>query len=247
MILHLAELPATLRGPDDDVYHGRLPRRARYLAPDGARSLLNLDRDLGGLVYTDVFRSAEASVLARRERRGTKRPGYSAHGFGLAFDLDVTATLRRTRLKYVELVQQLSVYGWFCHRRDLDDAALEAWHFNYLGELDAARLLPLALLSDARTWSAPIEQRIVERYGESFTLTSLELQEMLEQLGLYHGEIDGLVGPLTREAVAAFQRTWDLSEVGAGPATQRTLALVAADLVIESIATSTPRPAMATR
>ena len=83
MIIRLVELPGTIRGPDDPDYKGMVPRRARFLAPDVGVALLTLDKDTSGYIYTDVYRSAEASLQARRVKRGVQRPGYSPHGFRL--------------------------------------------------------------------------------------------------------------------------------------------------------------------
>jgi Putative peptidoglycan binding domain len=41
------------------------------------------------------------------------------------------------------------------------------------------------------------------------------VQSALQQQGYYHGEIDGLIGPLTREAVANYQRDHGLCETAA--------------------------------
>ena len=41
------------------------------------------------------------------------------------------------------------------------------------------------------------------------------VQAALQQQGYYHGEVDGLVGPLTREALANYQRDHGLYETAA--------------------------------
>ncbi|MDP3767415.1 MAG: peptidoglycan-binding protein [Dehalococcoidia bacterium] len=235
MILYLANLPATLRGPDDEAYRGMVPKRARFLHPDAARSLLGLEAATGGLVYTDIFRSAEASLAARSSKRGVQPPGYSAHNYGLAVDLDVGAVLRSHRWRYPELVEAMGAHGWYCHRRDLSSTGAENWHFSFLG--DPAHDLVLADSHDRSTWSQPVEARILSYYGADLVLDAEAVQEALAKLRLYSGEIDGKIGPLSREAICAFQRTWDLTPTGAADArTQRTLAYCAAEKKIVDLA-----------
>lgn len=230
MRLRLSSLPETLRGPDDEDYRGRVPTRARFLEPGAAGSLLRLIEGAGAfLVFTDVFRSPESSLAARRSKRGVQPPGFSAHNFGLAVDLDVGASLRAGKLRYPELVELMADHGWHCHRRDLDATAIESWHFNYLGP-DAARYLAAIDPQARNTWGWPVEARIEELYADQFRLTDLEVQQALAALRFYLGDLDGKLGPLSREAVGAFQRAWGLPDDGvAGPRTRRVLAVVTAE------------------
>lgn len=234
MILRLSELPDTLRGPDDADYNGLVPRRARFLEPGAAASTLQLVAKYPWLTFTDVYRSPDASLAARRTKRGVQPPGFSAHNFGLAWDLDVGACLRGGTLKYVELVEQLTADFWFCHRRDLDQTASESWHFNYLGP-DWKRFMTQVDPQAANTWSWAVEARIVELYGEQFKLDDRQVQEGLAALKFYSGAADGSMGPLTREAVGAFQRAWGLPDDGlAGSRTRRVLAVVTAKTEVVS-------------
>lgn len=237
MNIELMALPSSLRGPAE--WGGRVPTRMLMMHPRAARSLMNIERETAGLVYSSIYRTAEAQLEARRTKRGTQPVGWSAHGYGFAFDLDLKATLLRQRKRYVELVEMLEQhYGFFCHVRSLDGARSEAWHFNYLGKTSPGEYLKLADPHDPKTWELPIEKRIQEFYGSQFLMSPVRVQQELFQLGLYHGEADGIHGPLTVEAIKAFQRTWMLVEDGrAGPITQRTLAFVRANRQIESLIT----------
>jgi hypothetical protein len=159
-----------------------------------------------------------------------KAPGFSGHNFGWSIDLDVGACLKAGGLRYPELLELVGDEGWFCHRRDGDPNAIEHWHINYLGQNGGA-YLKLATLADRTTWDDPVEARIVERYGASFLYDTAELQSKLAKLWLYRGELDGEPGPLTREAVGAFQRAWGLPDDGlAGVRTKRVLAVVSAEV-----------------
>jgi hypothetical protein len=218
MILRLSELPALL-GPTE--YGGKVPARFLYLAPDAAASLLDLDRKAGGLIYTDLFRDAHGQLIAHRAKPDSTQPvGWSAHGYGLSIDLDLSATQIRLKLTYVELVELMGSAGWCCHRRDLDSSGSESWHWNYLGP-NAARYLAAAQpVMDHRTWSHPVEMRIQERYGQDFRLSALDIQAALEALKLH--------------AVRDFQAAWGLTVDGvAGPKTQRTLSYVSATTIYE--------------
>lgn len=237
MIIRLVEMPSSIRGPDNPDYKGQVPRRMRYLAPDIGPKLLELDRATGGYIYTDMWRSADASLSARRIKRGVQRPGYSPHGYGLAVDLDLYGIMRTYRIHYGDIVEVMKAHGWFCHRRDgAGPDEMEAWHFNYLGE-EPQKYLQHCDVDKPATWSSAAEARILERYGASFSMMPLQIQTVLAQLKFYGGELDGnLSSQLCREAVMAFQRAWDLDVDGdPGIMTQRTLAFVTADKSISAL------------
>ena len=194
MNLYLSQLPQ-LRGPshgtDGKMYHGQVPPRALFLSPDAAHALGPRSAS-GGLPYTDVFRSAEASLAACQAKPDqAKPPGFSPHGFGLAVDLDLDETLATKGWTYAQLLVVMSRYGWFCHRRDGSATGSEAWHFNYLGP-NPALYLAMASKYDHRSWARPVEERIVERYAKHWQARDpRQLQQMLAQLGHYQGAIDG--------------------------------------------------------
>jgi hypothetical protein len=207
MQIDLKQLPDNLKGPDNPDYKGLVPRRARFLHPEVADALLNLEKDTGGLVYTDVYRSPDGSLAACTTKRGCQPPAFSPHNYGLAVDVDLGSVLRKLHTSYASFVDLMAAHGWYCHRRDLDGGAMEAWHFNYLGA-KAKDYLKLADPTDHNTWAAPVEKRIQEFYGKYFDYDSTTAQMYLQQLRFYHGDVDGLLGPMSREAIRAFQRAW---------------------------------------
>lgn len=200
-------------GPAED----RLPERMRLLHPDAAASFLGM---ADFVVVSDMFRSPESSLRAVREKRGAQPPSYSAHNYGLAIDLAIDATRKRWNLGTKQrLDEEMEARGWFCHRRD-HALEHEAWHFNFLG---VGAHIPV----DLQATSSLIEARIVELHGASFGADERACQEMLARLRLYAGAIDGDIGPLSRESIRAFQRTWGLKESGAlDRRTRRTLVYV---------------------
>lgn len=237
MIIRLVQMPSTLKGPDDLDYKGMVPSRMRYLAPDVGPALLTLDKDTGGYIYTDMWRSADSSLQARRVKRGVQRPGYSPHGYGFSVDLDLYGIMKAYKVKYADILEVMKAHGWYCHRRDeAGPDEMEAWHFNYLGG-DPLKYLSKTDVNDHSTWASAVEARILERYGQDLVLTPTDIQNQLKALKIYGGDVDGnLSSSLCREAVMAFQRTWDLDVDGdPGPMTQRTLAFVTADRQISTL------------
>jgi hypothetical protein len=118
-------------------------------------------------------------------------------------------------------------HGWYCHRRD-HRRSFEDWHYNFLGHGGCGFLHE----GDRRT-SAALERLLTATYGEHWVLGAKDLQRALAKLGLYGGNIDGDIGPLSKIAVQAFQRAWTLKpDKVPGPITQRTLAYVTAGRVV---------------
>ena len=224
MRITLRQLPPTVRG----IYTvngvaGRMPERTLYLEPAAADSFVaNL---LPWVVVSDVLRSAESSLAAVRRGRGAQAPGFSAHNYGFAIDIDTKPTMKagghRNKAALDEAMERL---GWFCHRRDhlLDS---ESWHYNFLG-------VGYVVSPKSSRTSVDVEALIPRRYGADMAPSDAQCQAMLASLRMYSGAIDGDVGDLTREAVRVFQRAWAskrVTETGKlDAATRRTLAFVTA-------------------
>ncbi len=226
MLLHLVPLAAdyvagiyTVGGKP-----GRMPDRMRYLHPEAAIDYAKIQ---SWAVVSDMFRSPESSLEAVRAKRGAQPPGYSAHNYGLAIDLDIDASMKRLGVKTKrELDEACEAAGWFCHRRD-HTMGFESWHMNNLG---------VGAKPQGERTSDEIEARIQALYGASLKLKPREAQSALKRLRFYSGAVDGDIGPLSREAIRAFQRAWGVHENGMlDVKTQRTLAYVSADkdLVVE--------------
>jgi hypothetical protein len=217
-------LPASILG----IYgpKNELPERMRYLHPDAAASYMRLEAGPRRLRVSDMWRSAEASLRARSEKRGVQPPGRSGHNFGFCIDLDVDWMLKQYRWSKQELDQYMNENGWYCHRKDHERES-ESWHFNFFGA-DSAKYLAAA--QDSRSTAPGLEQKIQDVYGSSFKLSAVETQAALQSLKLYGGAIDGEIGPLAREALMAFQRSWSLPSHGDLDAdTQRLLVFVTSE------------------
>lgn len=188
---------------DGDHVSHEMPARLRFLAPDAAAAWRKDMHDK--VVISDMFRSPESSKRAVAEGRGAQPPSFSAHNYGLAVDLDIDDTMTHIGVKKkVDLDMWMRERGWYCHRVD-HKMGHEAWHYNFLGD-------PLLVISPkVKSTAGYIEQEIRKRYASFWmNASSMHCQELLRQLKLYGGEIDGKIGPLSRQAIMAFQRTWDL-------------------------------------
>jgi peptidoglycan hydrolase-like protein with peptidoglycan-binding domain len=223
-----------------DGFKGRLPARMRFLHPAVA---LMFSKIAAWAVVSDMFRSPESSLQAVREGRGAQSPGYSGHNYGLSIDLDIGASMENLaatrgvgshRVSKETLDGAMAAAGFYCHRLD-HKMEHEAWHYNGLGNPNdnfPGRLLadwPVIPPQGTRTHDE-LEKLIVRLYGADLRPNPTECQHMLKKLRLYHGEVDGIIGRLSREAVRAFQRTWGLAESGIlEERTRRTLAYVTAE------------------
>lgn len=224
VILYLTEL-----GSNEVVgitkYGGKMPARARFLHPDAAASY-RTDLHPNGMVVSDMFRTPESSLQAIADNRGARAPGYSAHNYGLAIDIDVTAVMRNLKLKgKAALDAWMEDKGWYCHRRD-HQREWEEWHYNYLGK-------GTIISPKVKSTVNYIEARIVQLHGSEFELDSTEMQICLMKLKLYHGDIDGKFGPISRSALAMFQKSVDLAPTGKPDTkTVRTLSYCACERVL---------------
>ena len=217
MELLLTQLNASeVNGTKDYNKQGVLPSRMRFLHPDVYTGFVPI-ADV--VVLTDMFRSADSSLWAIRNKRGAQPPGRSGHNYGFCGDLDVDATLKLGSFKSKRALDEwMESHGWYCHRRD-HRRGPEDWHYNYA----------ITPKQGERYTSTALERKIIKVYGSQLKLTKKEIQSALLQLHMYHGNIDGLLGPLSQEAVRVFQRAWGLAVDGMpGKNTQRTLAYVTA-------------------
>lgn len=206
----------------------QFPTRMSMLQPDAAGAFEAVQSLIGQkLRVSDMYRAPADSLTAMASKRGVQPPGFSAHNFGLAIDIDTDAMLSALKVSKAVLDATMQSKGWFCHRRD-SKRGMEDWHYNFLGA-DAPSLLQHA---SATSTAGAIEQRIQRLYGPRFLLTDTEAQMALKNVGLYAGAIDGKLGPASKAAVSAFQQKWSLPPTGVlDSKTERTLAVVTAQVV----------------
>jgi hypothetical protein len=202
MILKLRQLPKLLGiyGPNKDIF----PATMSLMHPSAAFAYLATEQHFGQqLRVSDMFRSAVQSLNAMKQKTGVQPPGFSAHNYGFAIDIDVDDCLKRFKLDKRGLDAEMEKNGWFCHRRD-SKLASECWHYNYLIDRDTIKLAG----KSPGLWSAPVEAQMQSVYGSQMGMTVVQIQEALKSIGLYPHTVDGIAGPLTSQAVMAFQRAW---------------------------------------
>lgn len=199
MSLLLTDLPASLQH-----YTGKpVPAWMRKLEPEAAEALLRLDAECGGLIYTDLWRSAEVSLLARKEKRGVQPPGWSGHNYGLSVDFTVDQIMAKKNWGYKYLCEIFISHGWYPHRKNLT-RGFEEWHFDYLGP--SSSYLRFTNTAIAKTWAAPVQKKVSDLYGQFLTVQ----------------DVPAALLELDEGSVRAFQTKWGLIADGvAGPQTQR--------------------------
>jgi hypothetical protein len=190
---------------DGDGKREEMPSRALWLAPDAALSYGVMADEV---VVSDMFRSADSSLVARKAGRGAAAPGRSSHNYGRAIDVDIKATMGRLAMRRkVDLDAWLAARGWWCWRGD-HELDREAWHYFYSPDgVDYQRGNAVAWWGAELARLHPLAWHTARR------------QTALAYLGIYSGQLDGKAGPLTRQALAAFGRAWGASD-------DRTLAFV---------------------
>lgn len=148
------------------------------------------------LIFSDIYRSPASSADAYRRKTGVALPGYSGHNYGVSIDIDVDGSMKRHNLTYNGLCTLLIAYGWTPYQGiQIDDyrRGKEDWHFNFIG--------------DWINIEKPLDKWI--NSNNQFEVDITSIQRMLKQLKLYQGELDGIQGPLTRDAIIKFQKAWN--------------------------------------
>lgn len=202
----------------------KLARRFMFAHPDLYPGMVELEREYPGCIfYSDVFRSPAESEAAVRAGRGALRAGSSTHNGGGAADVAVDKTRARLRSFGItemgkprwkrELDAIFRERGMHCFRSD-GKRGKEDWHYDVGG-------------GGYRRGQAWLNRTFGAYWMHQ--MTTVHVQRMLGKLRLYQGELDGVAGPLTREALRLFQRAWRLPRTGrAGAKTRRVLAFVTA-------------------
>jgi hypothetical protein len=156
MTLRVVKLPSTVFGIYGNA-ENIMADRMLYLAPDAAKSFLDINADLAkmfagrdGKINTkrrpdqlllrvsDMFRSAKASLEARAQKSGVQPPSKSGHNFGFSIDIDLGWVLAAFGWNKQQLDEYMNSHGWYCHRKDHLKDEPEAWHFNYFGATSTA-------------------------------------------------------------------------------------------------------------
>lgn len=231
LVLHLRKL-GKVRGiypSKDGSIRDLFPARAAFMHPEAAAAFLRMEQQEGPFIYSDILRGADESRKACMAGRGSQPPGYSGHNFGLSFDIDVEGVMRERKWGFEKLAKALMTHGFHPYRRDYSRGP-EDWHFNYLGPY-AQHILRKT--KERAKWQFAAEEVIQSYYPGIAPLSSQDIQRSLKKLGLYSGDIDGDIGPLTKTAVNLFNQAWNIGLGLMNERFHRTLAFVAAERVVE--------------
>lgn len=204
--------------------------RYKYLAQDAARALRQMQKEINGISYTDMWRDPITQLEKNRLHPELPALGYDGHSYGMTISIDIHSIDRQVGYDRALLV--FKKHGWHCHRRDGQIGNL-CEQFHFFGEF-AERYLVKASF-DPETWNRPVEEYIYSKYGMEFQKDLRTAQTFLAKAGLYRGEASGSLDAYTREALMAFQRTWRLPETGqADAALCRVLTLVTCQVELSS-------------
>lgn len=231
-----------------------MPLRALFVHPE-VWTAFSFVADV--IVITDLTRSAESSLARMAERPGlVQAPGYSDHGVGGAFDLDVAATIKGAGFR-----DRREMDSWLAGREfppfwwtpgadapKPNKPGAETYHHSFCSGLD------LVGFNNGRSTAAMAERRMLRWYPwldlSTWRNPLLSAQYMLKRLGHYSGALDAgegdkrNFGPLSKTALAMFQRalsvrSWcrkkgiqNFQEGVLDAATARVLAFVAAERVV---------------
>jgi len=201
------------------THDGMLPRRMRLIHPSAYDDLKHLQEATKyQLVYSDMFRTFKASMLARKRKPGLVAfPGYSGHNFGISIDLAIEPCLEALSEMHdlVPPEPALSDLRWVLRRYNWTPIRSEPWHFNHSEGL-----------SHALPW-------INETYGAHFNLTTWEIEAALFELGYNTYPIDGILDGKDTQEIRRFQRESGLQPDGiAGRKTQRLLSCLCAEIEV---------------
>lgn len=226
-----------------------MPLRALFVHPEVWPAF---QRVAERIVISDLTRSAESSLSRMAEKPGlVQAPGYSDHGVGGAFDLDIAASLKhggfynRTALDGMLAMNGWPMF-WWLNGGDAprpNKPGAEVYHHSYY---DGAPLPD----GSGRSTALMAERRMLRWYPwldvSTWRNPLLTAQYLLKRIGHYSGALDGAFGPLSRTALAMFQRalmvrSWcrkkgvtDFEEGKLDKATARVLAFCAAERAIEA-------------
>ena len=190
-----------------------LPKRMARSTPDTQSALKGVSEDLkdagGRLILSDLFRSYDMQFQAHLDwKTGKKRaysppPGGSLHESGRAFDL----SLKDMKIKLSDFWEIAKVHGVVPIISLPDKRKSEAWHFecrgshqivyDYYKDGHGANMKPYKAMAASCILAIGVQ---VDKFGQN--QEAAYLQSCLVRLGLKLGNIDGLVGKKTKQAVA---------------------------------------------
>ena len=183
--------------------------------PDARAGILGLSATLAGaggkLVLSDLFRSYQMQMAAHedyvqhRKKAYSPPPGGSFHEAGRAFDLD----LSQIKIPLRDVWGLAAAQGFVPIVAAPDPGASEAWHFEHRGShqlvydyYKAGKGGNFKAPDAAAAASAIVAIGVqVDIFGSR--QAAAYVQSALIRLGFEFGDLDGAIGPKTRDALTA--------------------------------------------
>lgn len=190
-----------------------LPVRMARCTPDTYQAIFSIARELaakgGRLILSDLFRSyemqtqAHADYVTGRKKAYSPAPGGSFHEAGRGFDLD----LKAIKIPLAEFWEIARKYGVVPIIAEPKPTLLEAWHFDcpgshqlvydYYAAGNGKNMKPYTAAAASAILSIGVN---VDTFGEHQQQAAI--QSCLIRLGKTIGNIDGLIGHRTQQALA---------------------------------------------
>lgn len=200
----------------DSIYNGKpLPKRMALCTPDMFTAIFATKADLkatqtNDLVLSDLFRSYDMQLQAHLDFVTGKKtafsplPGGSMHEAGRAFDLDLAKIRKLTLPKFWPLAANRGLSPIL---KSPDPKQDEAWHFDCRGSHDLVYKYYIAKNGDnfASPYAAMAASAIIS-IGQKVDALGNDvrpayIQSGLIRLGKVIGDLDGQIGPRTRQAL----------------------------------------------
>jgi hypothetical protein len=189
-----------------------LPARMAKCTPDTYNAIMSIKDELqkvgGELVLSDLFRSYDMQYQAHLDYKTGKKkafsppPGVSMHESGRSMDID----LSKIKISLKEFWVIAEKYGFYPVIKTPNSKLSEAWHFDcrgthglvydYYKNGKGNNMPPYTAMAVSAILAigVPVD-RFAGRNDEAF------IQSSLIRLGFDIGNIDGFIGPKTKDAL----------------------------------------------
>ncbi|MEI9920934.1 MAG: hypothetical protein WDO14_19385 [Bacteroidota bacterium] len=191
-----------------------LPSRMARCTPDTYRAIFAIDTELrklkGQLILSDLFRSyemqfqANADFVAKRKTAYSPPPGGSMHEAGRGMDID----LKSIKVPLKNFWKIAAKYGFYPIIDAPNAGVDEAWHFDHRGSHQVVydyyasgkgtNFKPYKAMAASAITAIDVR---VDTFGEH--QKQAQLQFGLVRLGKNIGNVDGLIGRKTQDAIVA--------------------------------------------
>jgi hypothetical protein len=194
-----------------------LPSRLAKCTPDMYVAIQNINKELelltSELVLSDLFRSYEMQYQAHLDYTSGKKPAYSPppggsmHEAGRAFDMDLSV-IKKSDISLQQFWKIANKYGVYQIIKSPNFGENEAWHFDcrgshqnvyeYYSNGKAKNMKPYIAMAASAILSIGLP---VDRYKGKEQVANIQFG--LVRLGQELGNIDGVIGQKTKDAIKA--------------------------------------------